>query len=442
MLLTHGRSVCLMLGSLAASVALADPATTSPTRNEPVPTTQMVDLSLPEVDTLISRLTDPHWQVRNRAVERLVQLGSAAEPQLRVAWESTRSVDLRARVELALNRIREVRHSGATYVTLHLRSARAREALDQVSREADVKFDFAETDIEHNAAQITLDADHRPFWAVLRDVCGPAKLAVTSIDPSGTIVLGAGDEDWAIRPAAVEGPYMFVARRVELARSLDFARPKDVSDAYALVLMAYAEPKLKPIYWVVRGIDDCRTETGRRLTMAQDEGAVTGELNSDSETRLQFTGPADASRRIARLRLNTRFVLREKSQPMNIAGVLKVKNETRTIGGWRLAIKGVTKTDDERFAAAVTVYRDAHSPDEWSERMTLLDRTPPRLLDSTGTAMESGGPSLNEGPDEWNWTDEFTPSKPNAGPSNLEWDFPLETRHADVSFEFKDLPLP
>jgi hypothetical protein len=420
------------LTALCGNLIFAAPATTAPAAG---PSS--------EVDALIAQLSDPQWQVRNRAVERLVQLGPAAEPRLQSIATRVTNIDLRTRIELTLNRIGESRHSGASYVTLHLNAVNLRDAIDALGREAGVKFDTAAADVAGSGGPITLHADHKPFWNVLRELCAQARLELESIDPAGVIVLrGGNDLDWGIRPASIIGPYMLVARRVELTRALDFARPKDVSNAYSLVLLTYAEPKLKPIYWAVKSVDECVTENGQHLQQADTDGPDIGDLNSDAETRFQFTGPTDASRRIANLRVNARFVLSEKSQPIEIGNVLKIKNESRTIGGWRLMIKGVTKTDDDRYSAALTVFRDGHNPEEWTERMGLLGRVLPRMLDKSGKALESGGTSQNEGVDEWNWTDEFTPANSDAKPAKLVWDFPLETRHVDVAFEFRDLPLP
>jgi hypothetical protein len=301
-----------------------------------------------------------------------------------------------------------------------------------------VRFDAGAAGL---GGKITLDADHKPFWTVFRNLCAQAKLEVAAIDSSGTISLRNGDDEWGRRPAAIEGPYMLLARRIELSRTLDLANPKDVSNVYTLVLLAYAEPKLRPIYWSIRGIDDCVTETGHVLEIPTD-AFEPGDLNADSETHLQFSGPADVGTRLAKLRLGARFVLSDKSQRIELPNILKVKNETHTVGGWRISIKGVTKNDDDRYSAALTVYRDNHTPEEWTERTGLLDRAQPRLLDSSGKVMESGGTSLNQGPDEWNWGDECAPANADDKPAKLVWDFPLETRHADVTFEFKDLPLP
>jgi hypothetical protein len=418
--------------ALTGRLVAAAPATTAPSFGRSA-----------EVDTLIAQLSDPRWQIRNRAVEQLVQWGSTAEPQLSSLRDRVATVDLRARIELTLNRIRESRHSGSTYVTLHLNAVTTRDAIDALSRESGAKFDAGAADVAGSGGPITVNADHMPFWIVLRDLCAQAKLEVATIDVSGLITLRSGtDADWGTRQASITGPYLLLAKRMELAREVDLSRPKDVTNAYTLVLLSYAEPKLKPMYWAVRSIDECVTETGQHLQSSDTENLDTGDLNSESETRFQFNGPADASRRIAKLRLSARFVLSEKSQPIEIGNVLKVKNESRTIGGWRVIIKGVTKTDDERYSAALSVFRDGRDPDDWSERMGLLSRVAPRLLDKAGKTIESSGASHNEGPDEWDWTDEFTPANPDGRPLKLVWDFPLETRHADVLFEFKDLPLP
>lgn len=391
-----------------------------------------------QIQLLLSKLADPNWHVRSNAVERLVELGSSAEPELRAARDAAKTVDDRTRLELVLGRIGDAHRSGASYVSLHLSGVPARDALAAISAESGVRFDTGAASL---GGKVTLDADHKPFWGVFRGLCTQAKLEVAAIDPSGTISLRNGDDEWGRRPAAIEGPYMLLARRIELSRTLDLANPKDVSNVYTLVLLAYAEPKLRPIYWSIRGINDCITETGHAMEIPTD-AFEPGDLNADSETHMQFSAPANVGTRLAKLRLTARFVLSDKSQRMELANILKVKNETHTVGGWRILIKGVTKNDDDRYSAALTVYRDNHTPEEWTERTGLLDRTQPRLLDSSGKVIESGGTSLNQGPDEWNWGDECAPANADDKPAKLVWDFPLETRHADVIFEFKDLPLP
>lgn len=427
------RALQLVLPALGLGLLLAAGPATQPSASASSTVT-----SSAEIESLLSKLADPSWHVRNNAVERLVELGASAERQLRAARDSAATVDGRTRIEMVLGRISECHRSGATYVSLHLKNVAARDGLAAITAESGVHFDAGAAAL---GGKITLDADHKPFWTVFRNLCAQAKLEVAAIDSNGTISLRNGDDEWGRRPAAIEGPYMLLARRIELSRTLDLANPKDVNNIYTLVLLAYAEPKLRPIYWSIRGIDDCVTETGHVLEIPTD-AFEPGDLNADSETHLQFSGPADVGTRLAKLRLGARFVLSDKSQRIELPNILKVKNETHTVGGWRIAIKGVTKNDDDRYSAAVTVYRDNHTPEEWTERTGLLDRAQPRLLDSSGKTMESGGTSLNQGPDEWNWGDECTPANTDDKPAKLVWDFPLETRHADVTFEFKNLPLP
>ena len=249
--------------------------------------------------------------------------------------------------------------------------------------------------------------------------------------------LRSTDEAWADRPASIQGPYMLVAKRMELNRSVDFGKPNDASNLYTLVMLAYAEPKVRPMFWAVRGIDLCLTDTGHELQQPQDDSPDTADLNSDGESRFQFAATADGAKKLARLRLTARFVLSEKSAPIDIPNLSHARSETRTLNGWRVTFKGLTR-NDERYSTGVTVYRDNHTPDEWTEQTELLHRAPPRLLDGAGKPLETGPVSLNEGPDEWTWIDDDAPAETRR----LKWDFPLQTRHADVSFEFKNLPLP
>ena len=396
----------------------------------------------PEVDALISRLTDPHWQIRNRAIERLVQLGASAEPQLWAARQNAPDVDSRARIELALTRIGEARRAGSTYVTLHLKGVSTRDALAAFTRATGTRFEAGSAESPGSAGPITLDLDHQPFWIVLRALCAQAKLEVASIDDAGTVFLRGDDAHWGDRPASIEGPYMLVARTLELTRSIDFVNPRNVSDAYTLVVLAYAEPKVRPIYWNIRSIDQCVTDTGREFAPSQNDAWATGALNTDQETRLEFTAPADAGRKLARLRLNASIVLSEKSETIDLPHLMSVRHETRTLGGWRVVVKGVSKGEGDRYSAAVSVYRDDHSPDEWTERMGLLDSAQPKLLDSAGKPLDAGGTSLNDGPDEWEWSCDVTPVNAANAPSRLRWDFPLQTRQVGVSFELRELPLP
>lgn len=430
---TYSRALRFLLLALSVGLLLAAGPATQPSASP-----QSTEASAAEIESLLTQLSDPNWHARNSAVERLVELGASAEPKLRAARDAATTVDGRTRIQMVLARISESRRSGATYVSLHLKGVAGRDALAAMTAESGVRFDAGAIGA---GGKITLDADHKPFWAVFRNLCAQAKLEVASIDSNGMISLRNGDDDWGHRPAAIEGPYMLLARRIELSRTLDLANPKDVNNLYTLVLLAYAEPKLRPIYWSIRGVDDCVTETGHVLEIPTD-AFEPGDLNADSETHLQFSGPANVGTRLAKLRLSARFVLSDKSQRIELSNILKVKNETHTVGGWRISIKGVTKNDDDRYSAALTVYRDNHTPEEWTERTGLLDRAQPRLLDSSGKVMESGGTSLNQGPDEWNWGDECAPANADDKPAKLVWDFPLETRHADVTFEFKDLPLP
>ena len=433
-----GMSLLATLLAVEAAAVAVEPA------SQPATQPAGAEVAKCDVDRLIHELADSRWQVRNRAVERLAEVGDAARPGLEAARAAAGTVDLRSRIDLALNRISQAKSSGATYVTLHAKSVTPRQCVEALGRASGLKFDVPQGEV--GDAPIALDADHQPLWDVLRNFCDQARLEVAGVDATtATVQLQGGDAQWGRRPASVRGPYMIVARRIELSRTLDFTRPADVANAYTLVLLAYAEPKLHPMYWTIRGVEQCVTEAGHGIEPAQRDPWEAGDLNSQSESRLMFTAAAPAGaadRRIARLRLAARFVLNEKSQPLEFPNLLKLKTQTQTVAGWRLSIKEIAKDDNGRYSVGVTVFRDQHDPEQWAERAGLLERSQPRVFDAAGKPLDSGGTSLSQGPDEWSWSQEVLPTNAESKPSRLKWDFPLQIRHADVTFELRDLPLP
>jgi hypothetical protein len=447
------RSFVLMM-----AIALATPAAPPP------PATQ------PDVESLIIQLAADRRPDRQRAQDRLVELGLGSpevEARLRRLLRETRDEEAASRAQAALRLIAEGKAAGATAITLHLKEASGGDAFAALAKASGVEFGTEPPELwaqkprgGPGASPIALDAEGQPFWSVFRELCRQARVEPDFGDNGRFKLLESADGKWAATPAVVAGPLLIRAVRITETRALDFADPANPELSRQLELNFYVEPKLRVLAEAFAArIELAVDDKGKSLMPAApapgdaapaDEQELTNVADTSRvwELDVPLTCPQGGGRRIVSLKGSVRLKVPVKVQTLEIADVLNAAESPRTIAGRRLTFHSAHKVKGG-YEVKVTLMRGSLDDAEWQQWATPRDFV--RLADSNGLPILFTGVSDAQGNDQQTTlTMQFeNPNNapngiggPVGPPAKLLWDVPTDTKEMRIPFEFKDLALP
>jgi hypothetical protein len=238
---------------------------------------------------LIGKLEDDSFEEREKAERDLVVLGAPALPALREsllrAKDAKDGGELRLRLRSAIQTIELEQKAKAVYseprpITLHLKDAPLREALEALARESGLKFESQAID---TLARVTLDVDRAPLLKVLDDLCRAQEARHYEYREAGVIrFLKEPHVDY---PSAYAGPFRVRVLTQRLERATDF---KNRTCVLHLSLQADYEKYLKPSRNYEIQIDKAWDDSGRRLEARSGDGS--DEIERMLGGRLQRRG--------------------------------------------------------------------------------------------------------------------------------------------------------
>ena len=426
-----------------------------------------------EVAALIAALSSDDWRDRQRAEDRLVVLGAAAEDKLRTAARAPDANDeVRSRADAALARIAEAAVTGPTIVSLHLNGAAPRDAVAMLGRAAGVELAPQPSNLFARRAEppITIALDHVSFWEAARRVLVPAGLELRQWNDEYRTGVASGEARMS-GPAVVSGPFLVVAQRIERShraelRAADLtadgapahaaaALPAMRTTDFSVWFTVFAEPKLRVL----------RAATNVRLERAVDENGLSlipaapgpraGGFSGDGEilaprawtasARLDY--PSGAGRRISQLKGALFVTLRTRTETAEVHDLLNARDVAGTVAGMPFVVRGFKRLGEREYELQMSVQRDARAGDDWDRVRRTITASSVRVADADGNLLVRGVPSTNYAAERVDLAARFTLPDPGAGqraaePATLLWEVPTETKDVLVPFEFADLPIP
>jgi hypothetical protein len=336
-----------------------------------------------------------------------------------------------------------------TLVTLHERDASLETLLLQLTRQSPVIIR------SHNltAPPITIDADKRPLWEVIRRICADAKAAPADINASGIITLvGETDEQWGHRPAVIAGPALFVADQITHSRSAT-AAGQNPSHTFSISINAWIDPaatvlQYSPELRLLNALDD----NGNSLISSNPSSTTTADADdADAFGQLQFTAPLawpkKPGKRIKSFKAAATLWLATKTERWELDDLTKVKNLTKVIAGRRYIIHRVAANEDTH-RIEVTIHRDGMDQHQWDLLQKLRLAPTLNLYDTQNRPLyHTESPVANITDQKLHRTFHLVSSTPtgliDTGPAvKLVWEIPLEFKPVSVEFELNDLPMP
>jgi len=328
---------------------------------------------------------------------------------------------------------------------LHLRSAKPRDIIAALGKQAGVELRLAEA----NHPPINIDIDRQPFWIALRQVCTQLGVAPTTTNIPDLIMLEPTD-DWFKRPAHVSGPALFTADQLHHTRTIH-ASGTDRSDLFEFNFSACIDPSLRvmlvsPEVKLIEAKDD----RGNSLLPAPADGEG---MNAEAESGWQLSFgtnlmyPKMPGQRIARIRGTIGFSTMGRSEKWEVADFLKSKGVSKTVAGVRCTLNKVVKNGED-YKIDVTMQRDGTSNARWEMFSKLTYGGLIRMYDAAGRSLYTMDPGASS-PQQQRIKAILTISSndPTGGekvgpPVRMVWEIPTELLEMRVPFEFVDLPMP
>ena len=443
---------CFTSASLATALAGAAPASQ--------PTTQPDEQ---HVEALVAQLGDEDAKVRARASDELTALGDGIESQLKSAQARVTDPQIQTALDTLLFNIQHARDTGPTLVTMKQAGAPLADVLDGLAMQGGIEFGSDVTALIANSPRETIDVEFQrtPLWQALLDVCRRSGLAFRSIE-GNRVLLDRVEKGSVPTPAAASGPFLVTIARVEvnLSKAINFggAKPMNIRNNAAaappcrLYLFAWSEPRLRTVRWSVDGPDaiaECVTDTGESLSAIAGLRFVgsAGRVNSRSETQLVLGAPAKPAARIARLKLNARFVIQGGVEQLELDNPLALKDHAADVTGLSVLIKSVNKVTEDQYSFELVIRRGGRSAADWQLITGMLMQYPCKLVDAQGNALSQRSLSTSSTGD--GITQTATVSRAAFGgaakvgePVKLLWELPSELQQRVVPLEFRDIPLP
>jgi hypothetical protein len=414
----------------------------------------------PGLERLVEQLGDRDFRRRDAAAQQLEAAGVRALPLLRRALTHG-DPEVRRRVAGLLPSIETTALLAPRRISLKFDRKPIRDVLDAVANQTGFK-------IEHwtnNPAQVySFDFADLPFWEALDRICRDAGLILQP---------GYGDDRLRLQPQSVyppfvryEGPFRFVANGFQLYRNIDFglvgpgAHLNSRSETLTFTFSVYVEPRLPLL-----GMGEVKLNAAydsERNTMLPPVGggeapeglALGGRVGRwvsrygngyrtvHLQTQVNLNRPSEKASSVRLLRGTLPVTLLAEQKPVVLTdAVLGAKGKKFSVGSTTFHVEDIAEQPNKQYQLKLAVTEESKdNPNDYTWMNALYQRI--ELQDAKGTKYQVAGSSWgNSGPNNVQLTLTYAPQG-NAGPPAKFIFFAWTTLQHQVSFEFKDLPLP
>jgi hypothetical protein len=430
------------------------------------PATAPVDADLPQ---WIKQLGADDARQRDAAQAHLVEMGAPATAALKSAASDDPDPEVRSRAAAALKQLGDRQGFEATLITLHLKDVPVTQALSALETLANVRFN---TRIGASSRQVTIDADRKPLWNVLIDLCLQADMRpwVTGIGTTINLDSCAHDQFLAANYQAV-GAFLVAVESVNLDKTVNLIAPATNGNRLSARLAIYPEPKLSVgnnfNFTVEAASDDLGNSLMRNpldpLNLLA--GPDFSMLSNAVEVRLLY--PDHPGRRIALLRGHLTVMLAKDYQECVFDDVLGTPKIQHRIDGCNATLtvslpnalhpNGLNPIPPSTYRISLTFSRDGASDDLWNAMTSCKSKL--TMLDATGQPLGEipigyqQPRTFGQGSATFILTHTFSsaavpamgnqPARPKTGdPVKLIWRVPTSSKALNLPLSFKDLPIP
>jgi hypothetical protein len=416
------------------------------------------------IEPLIEQLGNPDYRKRDRAAQQLEAEGTKILPELRKAMGHP-DAEVRRRVADLIPKIELAAILAPKRVSLKVSAKTLKEICDEIGKQTGYKIESWPGDPKK---AYTFDFENLTFWEAIDRVCQASGLGVQQ--SYGDTIVRLQPHEAQSPFVYYEGAFRFVATSFQHFRQVDFAppgrgQPQAVrSESLTLSFTVYAEPKLPFL-----GMGEVRltaaydsdknsmlvaTGGGTDVDM-MGNGMMRGRFISRynggyralaAPTEVRLNRPSEKATAAKIIRGSIPVTLLSEEKAVVVADdILKAKGKKTKVGNTSFSFEDVTElANTKQLQIKVTITEDnKENPNDYTWMNTMYQRI--ELLDAKGNKYQVNGTNWhNNGPNfvQMTWTYALPPNVAKVeGPAKFifhQW----TTLPHQVSFEFKDLPLP
>jgi hypothetical protein len=415
----------------------------------------------PKVAQLVADLGSEDYRTREKAGAALTALGEKALPGMRAALLATDSPEIQRRLSVLVRKMDNQRLVAPKQVTMALKDKTVKDALDEITKQTGYKIDFS----GNSDTKQDFKFENTPFWVAIDKVAAAAGCVVFSDYEDETVRVYNQD---SVNPhVAYAGPFRFLATNINSNKSVQLSGlsrqggGNGRSEYMNLNFQIQSEPK-NPMLGVTQAeVISAVDDLGSSLALPKDpnnrgsyyENRGMRGHNTYGNLNLNRGGGRDAST-IKSLKAKIGIILLAGTTPeIAVAEPLKVK--TKTFVGRTVELDFGSLVEDPNnkghYVLEVTMKkvgagdRDQREDYNWSNNIWNKIE----LLDANGSRYQTYGPNnFNNNGAAVQMTVPYNPNDRRTGrqlklgpPVKLvvnEW---ISVTH-EVTFEFKDIPLP
>ncbi len=334
----------------------------------------------------------------------------------------------------------------ATLISLHLHNVSPKDAFNALAAKAAVSFEPASDVLWPNGSgeRLTIDVDDQPFWSVLLQMDGRAKVRFERTNPKSPIQLARTIPTDLPNRCFAAGPFIILVKYVSQTREVEFSGPQsqNAGSGCRLAVFVWGEPKLGPFTWRTESLDKLETDDDKPFDLRLFPGSGSTQRFHEGSIGFRTSIPGT---RIKRLLMTWQFAVEGKTERFEVNDVLHAPRTENLIGGYRIIFKQVKKVAERRYQYDVEAGLGNHTREEFRAFCGTLASHPPQLIDAQGHELRPDGGTGAIG--ALNYTLQHNVAQNDDAqqvgePVKFVWELPSETKIIKLPVEFMDLPLP
>lgn len=403
----------------------------------------------------IRKLGDDNHQEREAATRALREAGPDVLPLLRQAL-SDADPEVRRRVAEIIPGLEAANALAPTMVSLDVEKLTIQQIFEELGRKTGFKFQqWGGADAQR---PFTFHLDRVPFWKAIDEISQTCGLVLQQ--SYGDEWLRFQQQDAFVPHLCYDGPFRFVANSFQYYRNINLnqlprnSAPSQPTESLTFSFSIFSEPKL-PLLGVGQPVLEVATDQDKRSMLP-----TVGNQANDITVRRSFNGGYRSYHQQASVTLNPQgdrsrslkvlkgtipvMVLLEQKPEVVTDKILAAKGKDFKMGSVRFAIEDVVEEAGPRYQIKMNITNDEGkaTPNDYSWQNSLHQRI--EVHDAEGNKFQNNGSSWGgSGAGQVNMTLHYVPpGNVKAGkPSKLIY-YNWKTLQHQLTFEFKDLPLP
>ena len=359
-------------------------------------------------------------------------------------------------------------------ITLNLEGATAEESFDQIAKQAGVDLIVDNPSIWAQADLVFINVKDAAFWPTFMQLCQQSRI---SFDQNNYNNQGAGtraihltnsrngESPYAKLPSAEADGFMVYAQSAQRNYNLSYDNPQNTNSSFSVQLMVLSDPATPLQQMQQPTVTEAVDENGTSLLPINrnrdgnnyNGGYYGGRTDTlAQQTALSLNYPANAGKKIAKLKGYLRGTAVTKVEQIEIADVLAMKEPLKkAFGEYDMTLYPAKAAGDgndannknKRYEFRLSLHKKEKPQGTGGIRRE--NRDPNNLVngmvvtDAEGKRYNCNLNNINNSDTGIEYTMQLYPQQQGIGaPQKLSWRMAAETKEIRVPFELKDMQIP